>query len=319
MAAFAPLDPFIQSVLDEMRANNAPSLFSIPVNQARARIHTASEAARRRTPPPSVGAVEDGLAVDGPHAVPVRIYRPERSGTTPTLLFFHGGGFALGSIDTSDTLCRTLCRELGAVVVSVEYRLAPEHPFPAAHDDALAASRWLWRHIGELGGDPSRVAIFGESAGANLATSTALALADSTPRFSAQVLLVPGVDFARDVDALRKARVLHPLLTPDDLLAISRMYLAGRQDEAPRFPPSPLHAASLAGQPPAIVAVAGHDHLRDEGLRYASRLRAEGVPVTLVDLQDMPHPFTAFLGASAGADRALSRICTALLAQWKAP
>ena len=130
---------------------------------------------------------------------------------------------------------------------------------------------------------------------------------------------MPGVDFARDVDALRKPGVLHPLLTPDDLLSISRMYLAGRQDEAPHFPPSPLHAASLASQPPAIVAVAGHDHLRDEGLRYASRLRAEGVPVTLVDLQDMPHPFTAFLGASAGADRALGRVCTALLAQWKAP
>lgn len=313
------LDPVIQSVLDQQRAQRLPSLFELPIAQARERIRLASEAARQRLGVPAVASVEDLLAVDAGHTVPVRVYRPSAlSLPRPTLVFFHGGGFALGSVDAADMLCRRLCLALDAVVVSAEYRLAPEHPFPAAHDDALAVGRWALRHAAHLGGDAGRMVIGGESAGANLATATALRTLDSPVRFAAQWLVVPGVDFARDLDALRRSGEPFPLLTPEDLAAISRLYLGQASGQAGHFPPSPLHAPTFQGAPPATIAVAGHDHLRGEGLRYAAALRADGVPVSVVELADMPHPFLAFLGASAGADRALERACEPLLARLQA-
>jgi len=314
------LDPAIQSVLDQQQAQRLPSLFELPIAQARERIRLASEAARHRLGAPAVASAEDLLAVDAGHTVPVRVYRP-RATPVPcaTLVFFHGGGFALGSVDAADTLCRRLCLALDAVVVSAEYRLAPEHPFPAAHDDALAVGRWALRQAAHLGGDAGRVVIGGESAGANLATSTALRTLDGPTRFAAQWLVVPGVDFSRDLGTLRESGEWFPMLTPDDLQAISRLYLGAASDRAGHFPPSPLHAPSFQGLPPAVIAVAGHDHLRGEGLRYAAALRADGVPVDVVELADMPHPFLAFLGASAGADRALERACDALRTLMQAP
>jgi acetyl esterase len=314
------LDPVIQSVLDQQQAQQLPSLFAIPIGQARERMRLAVTAARQRLGAPAVASAEDLMAVDAGHTVPVRVYRPAATtAPRPTLVFFHGGGFALGSIESADTLCRHLCRRLDAVVVSADYRLAPEHPFPAAHDDALAVGRWALRQVAHLGGDAGRVVVGGESAGANLATSTALRTLDGPTRFAAQWLVVPGVDFARDLGVLRASAESFPLLTPDDLQAISRLYLGAASHRAGHFPPSPLHAPSFQGLPPAVIAVAGHDHLRGEGLAYAAALRADGVPVDVVELADMPHPFLAFLGASAGVGHALERACGPLRALLQTP
>jgi acetyl esterase len=312
----SPLDPVLQAVIEDMRSKAVPSLFSIPVAQARERIRMATEGARQRSTPPEVDGVEDLLVSEGGLAVPVRVYRPGRTGV-PTLLFFHGGGFALGSIDSTDTLCRHLCRQVGAVVVSADYRLAPEHPFPAAHEDALMLGRWTLAHAQQLGGDVQRVIIAGESAGANLATSAAMQLRDSSPGFAAQLLIVPGVDFARNLEVLRSLGQDHPLLTLNDLQTISELYLGRAPEQARLFPPSPLHAGSWQSLPATVIAVAGHDHLRQEGLRYAQVLADDGVTVNVLDLADMPHPFLAFLGLSPGVNQALERVCDALLSSLK--
>ena len=312
----SPLDPVLQAVIQDMRSKAVPSLFSIPVAEARERIRMATEGARQRSTPPEVDSVEDFLASEGELTVSVRVYRPSRKGV-PTLLFFHGGGFALGSIDSADTLCRHMCRQLDAVVVSADYRLAPEHPFPAAHDDALMLGLWALAHAQELGGDVHRVIIAGESAGANLATSAALQLRDSFPGFAAELLIVPGVDFARNLELLRSSGQEHQLLTPNDLQTISELYLGRAPEKARLFPPSPLNAGSWQGLPATVIAVAGHDHLRQEGLRYAQVLADDGVPVNVLDLADMPHPFLAFLDLSPGVNQALERICSALLSSLK--
>ncbi len=176
-AATSPLDGELAAIVDAMRAGNAPPPFSGTADQARERMRRAVVAARERSQRPVVGAIEDSIAAQDGLRIPVRVYRPVGApAKLPTVVFFHGGGFVLGSVDLADDIARKLCRDVEAVVVSVDYRLAPEHPFPAAHDDALAATLWVLRNAGALGGDPLRVAVAGESSGGNLAASTALTL-----------------------------------------------------------------------------------------------------------------------------------------------
>ncbi|AQV98957.1 alpha/beta hydrolase [Cupriavidus necator] len=307
-----PLDPELAAIVAAMREAGAPAPFSGTPAQARERMRSAILAARTRTPLPEVGAIEDGIAVHDGQRVPVRVYRPvAASAASATVVFFHGGGFVLGSVELMDDIARKLCRDLDAVVVSVDYRLAPEHPFPAAHDDALAATLWAIRNVAALGGDRERIAVAGESAGANLAASTALLLRDRGETLAAQLLIVPGVDLARDTQKLDAARGDFPMLSPADLRDISRLYLGERAALAGTFPPSPMHAADVRGLPPAAVAVAGHDPLCEEGTRYAARLIAAGVPVRLLRFDDMFHPFFGFFEASASARRANDDICHA--------
>ncbi|CAG2154346.1 Carboxylesterase NlhH [Cupriavidus numazuensis] len=305
-----PLDPELAAIVAAMREARAPAPFSGPPEHARERMRSAILAARARTPLPEVGAIEDGIAVHDGQRVPVRVYRPRTaSAMLATVVFFHGGGFVLGSVELMDDIARKLCRDLDAVVVSVDYRLAPEHPFPAAHDDALAATSWAIRNVSALGGDPARIGVAGESAGANLAASTALLLRDQGETLAAQLLIVPGVDLARDTQKLEAARGEFPMLSPTDLRDISRLYMGERAALAGRFPPSPMHAVNVHRLPPAVVAVAGHDPLCEEGTRYAARLEAAGVPVCLLRFDDMFHPFFGFFEASASARRANNAIC----------
>ncbi|MFM0730956.1 alpha/beta hydrolase [Paraburkholderia sediminicola] len=305
-----PLDPELAAIVSALRAAHAPPPFSGTPEQARERMRRAIMAARERSPLPVVGVVEDALAGFGGAHVPVRVYRPQdaQSGLA-TVVFFHGGGFVLGSIELMDDIARKLCRDLNAVVVSVEYRLAPEHPFPAAHDDAVTATLWAIRNVAALGGDASRIAVAGESAGGNLAASTALTLRDRGERLTAQLLVVPGVDLARDTLRIEAKRSDFPMLSPSDLRDISRLYLGLNPAQGGMFPPSPLHAADFSGLPPAVIAVAGHDPLCEEGLAYAERLGAAGVPVQVHWFEDMFHPFLAFFDASAAARRANDEIC----------
>ncbi|MBR8403874.1 MULTISPECIES: alpha/beta hydrolase [Burkholderia cepacia complex] len=311
----ASLDPELAAIVSAARAASAPPPFSGTPEEARERMRRAIMAARERFPLPVVGAVEDALAEFDGARVPVRVYRPQDARPDlATVVFFHGGGFALGSVELMDDIARKLCRDMSAVVVSVEYRLAPEHPFPAAHDDALTATLWVIGHVAALGGDASRIAVAGESAGGNLAASSALTLRDRGVRLAAQLLVVPGVDLSRDISLIEAKRSDFPMLSPSDLRDISRLYMGANLAQAATFPPSPLHAADFTGLPPALIAVAGQDPLLEEGLVYAERLCAAGVPVQVHRFDDMFHPFFAFFDASAAARRASDEICHAFAA-----
>jgi acetyl esterase len=308
-----PLDPDLAKIVAAMRSASAPPPFSGTPPQARERLRSAIMAARKHRSLPNVGTTQDCLATHGRESVPVRIYRPiGPSGALPTVVFFHGGGFVLGSIELMDDIARKLCRDLDSVVVSVDYRLAPEFPFPAAHNDALTATIWALDNAGSLGGAKSCVAVAGESAGANLAASAAMMLRDRglpLARIKAQLLIVPGADMARDTHALEASGADFPMLSPADLREVARLLMGDQVSQSVFFPPSPLRAAEFGDLPQAVIAVAGHDPLYEEGIAYARRLSDAGVPVDLLRFEDMFHPFFGFFDASASAQRANDEIC----------
>lgn len=309
------LDPQLADIVRKAAEVGATPPFSGTPEQARGRMQQAIERTRAGKTLPEVLSAADVVAsdvVDGQLIdVPVRVYRPLSSeGRVPTIVFFHGGGFVLGSVELMDDIARKLCRDTGAVVVSVDYRLAPENPFPAAHDDALAATRWALKNVDTLGGDPFRVAVAGESAGANLATTAAILVSRESPgRLVAQLLVVPGVDMARDVSEIEARGIDYPMLKPNDLRDISRLYMGEKMAQATGFPPSPLRATALENAPPALIAVAGHDPLRSEGLAYADKLAQNGIPVKVLSFDSMFHLFFGMFEASAGARLASDQIC----------
>jgi acetyl esterase len=240
--------------------------------------------------------VED-LALPGPAGdLPARLYRPARGGVScPLIVFFHGGGFVFGSLDSHyDGFCRALSGEASAAVLSVDYRLAPEHPFPAATDDCRAAMAWAAAHATSLGADPSRLFVAGGSAGGNLAAVTALRLRDEGgPRLAGQVLIYPVADFHTPPTQsyLDFAEGHH--LTRADMMWFWEQYLADADHAANPYA-APLRARDLAGVAPAFLLTAEYDPLRDEGERYAARLAAAGVKVALRREAGMIHGFLAF-------------------------
>jgi acetyl esterase len=226
--------------------------------------------------------------------VPARAYWP-RVAADPlgALLWLHGGGWCVGDLDGFDRVCRSLCNSSGAVVVSVDYRLAPEHPYPAAVEDADAAVTWAGSHgAAQLGFDPARVAIGGDSAGGNLAAVTARHAPDA---LRAQLLVYPVLDAAMDTASYAEFGDLD-LLSADSVAFCWTTYLGDLERRGAEPDASPLRAVELAGLPAAYVAVAGHDVLRDEGIAYARALEAVGVPVTLEEYEDMPHGFLRWGG-----------------------
>jgi acetyl esterase len=236
--------------------------------------------------------------------IPVRIYAPERA-PTGVVVYFHGGGFCIGSIGLMDNVARELAHCSGATVVSVGYRLAPEHPYPAGLDDCVAVTRWVLANAVHLGTDPSRVAVAGESAGGNLSAAVALRLRggpDVQP--AAQVILYPVVD---DPDARYPSRAEFDGIVIDTRTRkmFHDAYAGGHDLDRDPFA-LPIHADSLAGLPPAIVVVGGCDPLRDEGLAYAQRLRDSNVSVEELCCAGQPHGFINF-GFPAAAD-AFARI-----------
>ena len=247
--------------------------------------------------PPAVGATTDG-SIPGPDGdLPVRLYRPDEPGPYPTIVFFHGGGFVLGSIGTHDWLCRQLTRETGAVVLSVEYRLAPEHPFPAAVKDADAATRWAADHPDRLASNGT-LAVAGDSAGGNLAAAVALVARDrDEPEIDYQVLLYPGVGIREDQASVRENDGI--VLSVADLEWFQACYYDG--DIHRRNPyGDPANACDYSGVAPATVVTAGYDPLRDGGVEYAEALETDGVDVTHRHYPDMIHGFAT----SPGIDRA---------------
>jgi len=236
--------------------------------------------------------VED-RTIPGPAGpVPVRVYRPEAPGPLPLVVYYHGGGWVIGSLNTHDAGCRTLANDASAVVVSVDYRLAPEHRFPAAVDDAFAALRWAVDHAGDLGVDPARVVVAGDSAGGNLAAVVAqMARDEGGPALAFQLLVYPVTDHEFTSRSMEDNAVGY-FLTRDDMRWFYGHYLRDDADgDDPRV--SPLRAADLSGLPPALVVTAEFDPLRDQGLAYAEALRAAGNDVESVTYPGMFHGFFA--------------------------
>lgn len=236
-----------------------------------------------------LGSLPRGVASEDLDAdsIPVRVYRPERAGGPwPLVLYFHGGGFVFGDLRGGDWIAGTVAKQLGAVVVSVDYRLAPAHPFPAAVDDCVAGLAWASENAADLGADPARIGVMGESAGGNLAAVVALTARDAGgPPLRHQALLYP-VTGARG-SASRRQNADAVILTTADMARFDELYAGDPAD----WRVSPLAAPSLAGLPPAIVVVAGHDPLHDDGVLYAEALSGAGVPARLAAFPAMPHGF----------------------------
>ena len=219
----------------------------------------------------------------------VRVYWPDVEGTLPAIVFFHGGGFVLSSVDGHDAFARKLAAGAGAVVVSVEYRLAPEHRFPAAPDDAVLATNWVFSHSELLGIDPGCVAVAGDSAGGNLAAVTCLIAKDrGGPAIAAQLLIYPVLDARQDSQSYRSNATGY-FLTSTHMAWFWEQYLGDADPDNPVV--SPVRAADLTNLPPAIIVVGEHDVLADDGRSYASRLAAGGNQVTLLDYPGMFHGF----------------------------
>ena len=288
------IDPQVEQYLERLKALGVPPIQELTPAQARANF--AASIDPLFGPVDSVSSVEDRETDDG---VPVRIYRPDDSTEpSPALVFFHGGGWVVGSIETHDGITRALANRSGCVVVSVEYRVAPEHRFPAAIDDAWSATRWVLSNAAELGIDPARLAVGGDSSGGNLAAAVALRARDADIPLALQLLVYPVLD--RSFSTGSYAEFAEGFsLTQAGMRWYWSHYL-GEADGADRDA-SPARETDLTGLAPAFVATAELDPLRDEGEAYARRLEDAGVPTAHVRYDGMIH---GFLRMPAAIDRA---------------
>jgi acetyl esterase len=306
-----PLDPELQAMRDQRELDDVPPLYAMSLADARAE-DLASIRAGGGEPEPVYEVAE--LKITGPGGeLPLRLYRPASERPLPALVYFFGGGWVLGAIDTADGVCRRLANACGALVVVVGYRLAPEHPFPAAIDDCYTTVRWVAEHSGEIGADPARLAVGGDSAGGNLAAGVALRARADGPALVGQLLVYPNTDQLADDQSMRAA---------DDRFLFNRHsvdwyrqhYLANPGDAAHPLA-SPLRAESLVGLPPALVITAEYDPLRDQGEAYARRLADEGVPVELSRYLGTAHGFFTMIG-TLGASRAAIAQAASRLRAW---
>jgi acetyl esterase len=292
-----PLDPQIVPVLEQL--SQMPKLWEVPLELVR-----ASPALRAPGVTPMASVADVGIETPA-GAIRGRLYRPAE-GTLPLLVYFHGGGFVLGDLDSHDEICRTLAQAAGCAVLAVDYRLAPENKFPAATDDALAAVRWAAANAARLGIDPERIAVGGDSAGGNLSAVTALRIRDEGgPALAGQMLIYPVVAHYEPPTRSLIENGEGYFLTREAMVFFTDQYLP---DEAatrhPHF--AVLTAADLSALPPAYVLTAEFDPLRDEGEAYAERLQAAGVPVEAERWDGVIHGFFGMTGVDAGS-RAVER------------
>jgi len=256
----------------------------------------------------------DDLEVPGPSgSIPIRVYVPNGDAPLPVVVFFHGGGFFVGSIETHDAVCRELAARAGWIVVSVEYRLAPEHPFPAAIDDCFAVLQWCASEAKSFGGDPTRLAVAGDSAGGNLAAAAALRARDEGgPPLALQALVYPTTDAACDTESMARNGSGY-FLTADAMLMSWGLYAPDADARANPYA-CPMRAADVAGVAPAVVITAEYDPLVDEGEAYAKRLADAGVAVELTRYDGMIHGFVQMLALTPRASEAIDQVAAALRA-----
>ena len=270
-----PLDPKIRRMLDAMEADGVPPIHTLSIEDARRQLRDLSELLG---PADEVHRVEDRTIPGAAGDVPIRIYDPGGPEPTGALVYFHGGGWVVGDLETHDAYCRSVAAASGVTVVAVDYRLAPEHKYPAAVDDCFAATCWIAEHGEQLGIDTARIGVGGDSAGGNLAAVVTLLARDrGGPPLRLQLLLYPVADFSFDTESYEE-NADGFLLTRDAMRWFWDLYLP---DAAAGAGPSasPLRAGDLSNVPPALVITAQYDPLRDDGQAYADRLRAAGVPV----------------------------------------
>jgi acetyl esterase len=300
------VDPDIQTLLDALAAMGGPSLSEMGPDAARATFKMLSVA----TTGPEVAHVEDRTAPGDAGDIPLRVYRPAGDGPFGLLVWYHGGGFVIGDLDTADSTARELADRAGCVVVSVDYRLAPEHRYPAAADDAWSALVWAVEQAAELGADPQRVAVGGDSAGGNLAAVTAIRARDEGVALRHQLLVYPVTDLAATFPS-RVSNGEGYFLTKDAMDWFESSYLGDHEPHDPAV--SPLYA-DLTRLAPAHVITAGFDPLRDEGEAYAASLRTAGVEVVDDRYPTMIHGFFGMTTTTKVAGEALDRAAELLRA-----
>ncbi len=299
-----PVDPQIQALLD--KGTGVPATHTLSVAEARvqyeARVVIMAPAA-------AVGAVSE-RAITGPGGdLRLRIYQPAGIGPFPILAFYHGSGFVLCSLDTHDGMCRNLCAGAGCVVVSIDYRLAPEHKYPAGLDDCVFATRWIAENATAVNGDAGRLAVGGDSAGGNLAAAVALRIRDEGgPAICGQLLIYPVTDYYTPGTPSYVENADGYGLTRDTMRWFWDHYLRDPSDASQPYA-SPLRADNFGDLPPAFVVTAEYDPLRDEGEYYAERLRAAGIPCVLSRWPGMNHGFFFWVGLVDKAGEAMAETC----------
>ena len=303
------LDQHVRALLDQMAALKLPKSWEIGPQAARA---TMKLGIFRKTDTP-IGKVED-RDISGPGGkLAVRIYTPVSTSSSilSGLVFFHGGGFVLGDLDTHDDLCRVLSNESGFRIVSVDYRLAPEHPFPAAVEDCYAATHWVAANAPELGIDSRKLAVGGDSAGGNLAAVVSQLAREGGPAIAFQLLIYPVAQLgAPDTPSMRENAKGY-FLEKEGMDWFTRLYAPDKEHRNdPRL--SPLRCADLSCLPPAYLITAGFDPLRDEGRAYADALDKAGVPVTHVNYPGMVHGFFSMRGFIPKAREAIAAAAAAM-------
>ena len=313
------LDPTLQFMLSGYRLAGIDGLcVDDDPAASRAQMHQSLV----ELPGPQIHVTVRELSIPGPAGeIAARHYRPAGDAPAPVLVFYHGGGFTIGDLDTADALCRLTCRDAGIHVLSIDYRLAPEHPAPAAVDDAFAAFRWAHQHAAELGAAPGRVAVGGDSAGGNLAAVVCHLARDAALEHDAhggpvpvfQWLIYPRTDHTAHTRSMSLFATGF-VLTKRDMDWFSSQYLRASELEPSDPLVSPLLAESLSGLPPALIAVAGFDPLRDEGESYATALRAAGTAVDLRCLGSLTHGFASLFRLGGGSADGTNELISALRA-----
>lgn len=304
-----PVDPGLAVVLDLVNAPDARPMSAMTPDEARASFRLLTAVAGE----PLTGVTSQDRTVPGPAGeIPVRVFTPESTTPTGVLVYLHGGGFVIGDLDTHDDTCRRFAVGAGCVVVSVDYRLAPESPAPAAADDCWAATTWVLEHLDELGAPGAPVAVGGDSAGGNLSAVTAQRAVAEGVTLAAQVLIYPAVDFAGDTDSHRRNGEGY-FLTSETMEWFHEQYTSGgASSEDPALAPIRATDEVLAAVAPAVVHVAGYDPLRDEGIAYGERLRSLGVEVEIVEYPTMIHGFYGMGALTPVVDEAFENACAFL-------